>query len=104
MALDAATRKKKSGYNQMLSRLTYSGKPINLYVTIEYENTYEFQSRKGCISCDHSSTSTEKDREPRRAGPWDTSHRIPEFCILERLELSGFLPITKLNYGVETVL
>ena len=68
MALDAASR--KSSYNQMLSQLAYSGKPINIYVTLEYESAYEFQSRNDCISCDHSSM--EKDREPRRAGPWDT--------------------------------
>ena len=62
MALDAASRRKKLGYNQMLSQLSYSGQLINLYVAFEYESAYEFQSRNGCISCDYSSM--EKDREP----------------------------------------
>ena len=73
MALDAASRKKKSNLIQMLSRLAYSGKLINLYVTLEYESAYEFQSRNDFISCDHSST--ENDREPRSAGPWDSRPR-----------------------------
>ena len=60
---------RKSGYNQVLSRLAYSGKAINLHVTLEYESAYDFQRRNICISSDHSSM--EEGREPRRAGPWD---------------------------------
>ena len=67
MALDAANCIRKSDYNQMLSRLAYSGKPMNFHVTLECESAYEFQSRNICVSCDHSSM--EKGREPRRAGP-----------------------------------
>ena len=75
MAPDAASRIIKSGYNQMFSRLAYSGKPINLHVTLEYESAYEFQSRNICVSCDHSSM--EEGREPRRAGPWDSLNLEP---------------------------
>ena len=85
MALDAVSRKKKSGYNQMLSRLAYSEKSINVYVTLEYESAYEFKSRNDCISCDHSST--EKDREPGRAESWNRSQKEPK-CRVACMQIS----------------